>query len=182
VGNCSSASHVNRTIAHESAWSKIEPYIWAVLLTLADEFQIGSIRSCILATYVPTIPDNTTMASQKKKRSRRRSAKRSAVAPVESRTSEVITIGWTVSLTTVFFCNLATIVAHYYVAAHPEALRMAMLRELLLFAGMVIGLLSLLLLLPVHRLRQTPPPRGLVVFGVCIAIAPIVTVMLRAIR
>jgi hypothetical protein len=122
------------------------------------------------------------MASRKKKRSQKRPATRSSPAPVESRSSEVLTIGWTVTLTTLFFCNLAAIAAHFYVAAHPEAQRMAMLRELLLFAGMVTGLLSLVLLSLVHRLRQTPPPRGLVAFGVCIALAPIVAVVLRAIR
>ena len=81
-----------------------------------------------------------------------------------------------------FFCNLAAIGAHFYVEAYPEAQRMAMLRELLLFACIVTGLLSLVLCALVHRLRQTLPPRGLVAFGVCIALAPIVAVVLRTIR
>lgn len=122
------------------------------------------------------------MASRKKKRSKKSLARRSPAVPAESRTSEVTTVGWTVTLTTVFFCNLAAIGAHLYVAAHPEAQRMAMLRELLLFSGALIGLLSLALLPVVKRLRQTPPPRGLVAFGVCIALAPILAVALRIMR
>ena len=122
------------------------------------------------------------MASRKKKRSRKSLASRSPAESAESRTSEAVTVSWTVTLTTVFFCNLAAIVAHFYVVAHPEAQRMAMLRELLLFSGILVGLLSLALLLLMKRLRQTPPPRGLVAFGVCIAVAPILAVALRAIR
>jgi hypothetical protein len=124
------------------------------------------------------------MASRKKKkkRSKKSLASRSPTELAESRTSDAVTVGWTVTLTTVFFCNLAVVAAHFYVTTHPEALRMAMLRELLLLCGALIGLISLALLPLVKRYRQTPPPRGLVVFGVCIAVAPILVVALRVIR
>jgi hypothetical protein len=122
------------------------------------------------------------MASRKKKRSKRRSSRHAPIAPIESRNSEVLTVGWTVTLTTLFFCNLAAIGAHFYAEAHPEAQRMATLRELLLFACIVTGLLSLVLCALVHRLRETLPPRRLVAFGVCLALAPIMAVVLRAIR
>lgn len=174
---------VTEKIAYESAASKAELLDRSFTGTLAEDFQIRSTRRCFLATYGPSIPDNmTSMASRKKKRSKRKSANRSPATPVESRSSEVLTVGWTVTLTTLFFCDLAVIGAHYYVVAHPEAQRMAMLRGLLLFAGSLVGLLSLTLLPLLKRIRQTPLPRGLVVFGVCIAVAPILTVALRAIR
>ncbi len=101
---------------------------------------------------------------------------------MEHRTSEVLTVAWTVTLTTLFFCNLAAVAAHFYVVAYPPAQRMAMLRELLLHSGFLVGLLSLGLVPLVYRIRQTPPPRGLVVFGVCLALAPILAVVLRAVR
>jgi|GEM_PF-1211822 len=155
----------------------------AFSVPLAEDFRIRSTECCFLATYGPSIPDNmTSMASRKKKRSKRNLASRSPTGSAESRTSEAVTVGWTVTLTTVFFCNLAAVAAHFYVAAHPEAQRMAMLRELLLLSGALVGLLSLALLPLVKRFRQTPPPRGLVAFGVCIAVAPILVVALRAIR
>jgi len=122
------------------------------------------------------------MASRKKNRSKQKLAKRSPELPAESRASEVVTVGWTVTLTTLFFCNLAAIGAHFYVAANPEAQRMAMLCELLLFAGALVGLFSLAMLPLMQRLRQTPPPRGLVAFGLCIALAPILAVAVRALR
>ena len=170
-------------IAYESAMSKEEFTDLVFLGPLAEDFRIRSTECCFLATYGPSIPDNTTsMASRKKKRSRKSFASRSPTESAESRTSEAVTVGWTVTLTTVFFCNLAAVAAHFYVTAHPEAQRMAMLREFMLFSGALAGLLSLALLPLVKRLRQTPPPRGLVVFGVCIALAPILAVALRAIR
>ncbi len=156
---------------------------WAFSGTLAEEIRIRSTGRCFFATDDPTIPDNKTfMASRKKKRSKKNLTNRSPAAPVENRTGEVVTVGWTVTLTTLFFCNLAAIGAHFYVASHPEAQRMAMLRELLLFAGALTGLLSLALLPLMRRFRQSPPPRGLVAFGVCIALAPILAVALRVIR
>lgn len=122
------------------------------------------------------------MVSQKKKRRKNRAARRQLEQPAESRTSEVLTVCWTVTLTTLFFCNLAAIAAHFYVVASPPAKRMAMLRELLLYSGLLVGLLSLGLVPLVYRLRKTPPPPGLVAFGVCLALAPILAVALRAMR
>jgi hypothetical protein len=121
------------------------------------------------------------MASRKKKRTKSR-ARYSTEEPPESRTSVAVTVCWTVTLTTLFFLNLAASTAHFYVVANPPAQRMAMLRELLLVAGALVGCMSLALLPPVYRFRQTLPPRGLVAFGACLALAPILAVVLRAIQ
>jgi hypothetical protein len=122
------------------------------------------------------------MVLQKKKRRKNRGDRRRPQESVESRTSEVLTVAWTVTLTTLFFCDLAVIAAHFYVVAYPPAQRMAMLRELLLHSGALVGLLSLGLIPLVYRLRRTPPPSGLVVFGTCLALAPILAVVLRMVR
>ena len=147
---------------------------------LVDCLRNHSTKRCFLATYNLSIPyHSTSMAVNKKKK---RTSRRLPEAPVETRTSEAITVGWTVTLTTLLLCNLVAIGAHYYAVAHPEAQRMALLREMLLFAGAVVGSISLVLLPLMHRVRQTPPPRGLVAFGICIAIGPILVVALRALR
>lgn len=86
---------------------------------------------------------------------------------------------WTVTLTTLFFSNLAAILAHFYALAYPPAMRMAMLRELLLYAGVVVAVLSLGLLPLVYRVRRSAPPRGLVAFGICLAAAPLLALLLR---
>ena len=122
------------------------------------------------------------MAKRKNRRSgaqRRVSANNQA--PTESRAAEAITIAWTVTITTLIFCHLITLAAHGYVLLSPEAKKMLLLREMILFAGAVVGVLSMLLLPFVLRYRQVPPPRGVVVFGICLAIAPILVLVLRAV-
>jgi hypothetical protein len=118
------------------------------------------------------------MATRKKK-SRRRAPKTGASALPETQASESITVAWTVTITTALLCNLAILVAHLYVASHPEAQKMVLLKELLLFAGTVVGMISLLLLPIVHRVRRVPPPIGLVVFGACVAAAPMLALLVR---
>lgn len=85
-------------------------------------------------------------------------------------------------MTTAVLCNLITLVAFYYVGQHPEAQRMAMLGELLLLGGVIVGLIHLLLLPLVYRVRRVPPPRGVVVFGACVAIGPMLVIAVRMLR
>ena len=101
--------------------------------------------------------------------------------PAESRAADAITIAWTVTITTLIFCHLATLGAVGYVSAVPEAKKMVLLKEMLLFAAAVVGVLSILLLPLVYRFRRVPPPRGLVVFVLCLSLAPLLVLLLRAI-
>ncbi len=100
----------------------------------------------------------------------------------ETKGSEAITVAWTVSITTLLGCNLAILAIHYWLGSTPEARGLAILKELLLFSAATIGGLSLLLLPVVYRLRTIPPPTGLAVFGVCLAVAPISILLLRAVQ
>ena len=120
------------------------------------------------------------MASRKSKS--RRSAKAAApkrLETAETRTSDAATVGWTVSITTVLLCNVAAVLAHFYVRWNPQARGMAVLGELMLFAGAVVGVVSLALLPIVYRLRRVPPPRGFTVFAACAALAPILAAIVR---
>ncbi|WP_146450167.1 hypothetical protein [Bythopirellula polymerisocia] len=103
-------------------------------------------------------------------------------APSESKASEAITVAWTVSITTLFGCNLAVLAIHYWLKADPQAQSLAMLKELLLFAGAIVGVVSLVLLPAVYRLRSVSPPTGLAVFGACLAAAPLLTLFLRSLQ
>lgn len=100
----------------------------------------------------------------------------------ETSAVDATTIAWTVSVTMVLICDIAAIAAHFYVQSHRSAHNMAMLRELMLFAGAVTGIVSLLLLPVVFRVRRTPPPSGVTVFAVCAAAAPILALIVRNIR
>ncbi len=125
------------------------------------------------------------MATRKKKKPKSRSAKLSgkskpsAAAPKETQAAEAITIAWTVTVTTLLISNLIGIAVHFYLASNPEAKRMLLLQELLLFAGAVVGMISLALILVVTRVRKVPPPRGVVLFGACVAAAPILAIAVR---
>jgi len=120
------------------------------------------------------------MASSRKKR-RGKSPNRNAPAalPVETRAAEAVTVCWTVTLTTLFLTGLITLLAHFYVASHPEAQKMAFLGGIMQFAGALIGAISLALLPVVYRVRKVAPPKGLTLFGVCLALAPILVLILK---
>ena len=117
------------------------------------------------------------MATKKKEASKK---SRHSAQPGESRASEALTVAWTVTVTTLLFCNLAVIAVHYLQLGDPDAKKMSLLREMLLLASAIVGFLSLVLLPFVYRYRRTPPPTGLAVFGVCLAIAPILVIVLRS--
>jgi hypothetical protein len=104
------------------------------------------------------------------------------LATLETRSSEAITVAWTVTITTLFFCNLAILGAHYYLAQNPDAERFRLMRELLLISGCCMGLLSLALLPIVYRVRAVPPPSGLAVFGACLAMGPVLAMILRGLQ
>lgn len=116
------------------------------------------------------------MAAKKNKK-----RKRHPHVPVTAETSasEAITVAWTVTVTTVLLCNLMIIAAHFYITNNPDAKQMEMLRGLMLLGGSIVGLMSLLILPVLYRVRTVPPPRGLVVFSICAAIAPILAVIAR---
>ncbi|MEM8943833.1 MAG: hypothetical protein AAGD11_01515 [Planctomycetota bacterium] len=96
-----------------------------------------------------------------------------AVAPLESRASESLTVFWAVTVLMVLMMNLVCIGVHYYVAANPDAEKMQLLKGLLLFTGSLVGGVSLIVLPILYRVRKVPPPPGLAVFGACVAAAPI---------
>jgi hypothetical protein len=102
--------------------------------------------------------------------------------PGETRAADATTIGWIVSVTTVLLCDVAAVVAHLYLRAYPQARGMVMFKELVLFAAAVIGFISLATLPVVFRVRRVPPPSGVTVFAICVALAPILALIVRNFR
>lgn len=119
------------------------------------------------------------MSGNKKKHRKRLVDRAKKTAPFETKRAETLTVAWTVSLTTVLLCDLATMAAHAYVAFHPQARLMNLFGGLVLFAGAVVGVLLIGLLPILYRIRRVAPPRGLVGFGVLIAAAPILALATR---
>ncbi len=104
------------------------------------------------------------------------------LAPQESQAGVAITVAWTVAVTMALACDVAAIVAHLYARSNPEAVRVGLFRDLVTFAGMLIGAAVLGLIPVVYRMRRVPPPTGFVVFAACAAGAPIVAFVVRAVR
>jgi hypothetical protein len=97
----------------------------------------------------------------------------------ESRASEAATIGWTVSVTSVFAADLIVIAAHLYVRGHPDAQAARALEAIMLLSAAAMGAISLALMPIVWRTRRVKPPEGFVVFAVLVAAAPIVALLGR---
>jgi len=116
--------------------------------------------------------------AKKQQKTNTRAAK-PALDPAETRASVAITVAWMVSLTMTLVSVVCTLLASWYVAAHPDSQRMPLFKDLMLSGGALVGLLSLVLLVVVYRVRRHAPPTGLAVFAACLAIAPIVTVIAR---
>ena len=118
------------------------------------------------------------MAAKSKKRSNHRNEAISR----ESSASEALTVAWTVSITTLFFCNIAIVGAHFFAWRYPQAEGLSMMKEMLLMAGSALGVVSLVLLPIVYRVRVVAPPKGLSVFGACLALAPVLAVVVRILQ
>ena len=125
------------------------------------------------------------MARAKKKPTKKTTKKVAGKAnslPTETKGSETLTVFWTLTVLMVLISNLMTVAVHYYLLAHPEAEKLALLKGLLLFAGSLVGGVSLIVLPILYRVRKVPPPPGLAVFGACVGAAPILAVLLGVFR
>jgi hypothetical protein len=84
------------------------------------------------------------------------------------------------SVLTVLVCELAfAAVRGYLLIVDSEAPRLEMLLAELVFAALVVGIVSLVLALAVVKAGRTPPPRGILVFSIVVGAAPLATLLLR---
>ncbi|MEM9657984.1 MAG: hypothetical protein AAF961_06440 [Planctomycetota bacterium] len=128
----------------------------------------------------------TNEKGPRKVRGRRRKAnaprQEAKLPPNDSRRGVALTVGWTVSVTTVLLCDVAAAAAHLYYRSHPDARGVGLLCELLLLAGAVFGAVSLAVLPIAIRFGKTPPPSGLAAFSVCAAVAPMLAIALKSLQ
>jgi hypothetical protein len=121
---------------------------------------------------------------QKKPPRRRKQTPRAAgkQASAETRAADATTIGWMVSVTTTLLCDIAAAATLLYLRAYPHTRAMVVFQEVILFAAAAIGIISLLILPVVFRVRRSPPPSGVTVFAICVALAPILALIVRNLR
>lgn len=118
------------------------------------------------------------------KRRRNRNKNRSPndvgfAADNESAAAQALTTSWMLSILTSLLCTLGAIFAHFAIRIWPDAAGWQLLAGFLLFGSVVVGAVTMLLTPLVYKARRTPPPRQLVGFGVVMALAPLVTLLLR---
>src|SRR5690606_13541250 len=92
--------------------------------------------------------------------------------PEESRAVEFFTIAWMLAVFTTLVCELSTVGATWYLQAHSQATSISVLASVLMFASLVIGLLSLALMAVVWQIRTVRPPIGISVFALVVGVAP----------
>ncbi len=95
-----------------------------------------------------------------------------AFGGAESRAADFLTIGWLLTTFTTLVCELGGASALWLARRDPQASGIAALAIVLVFAALVTGLLSLLLLAAAWKLRSTKPPQGITVFAVFVSLAP----------
>ena len=100
-------------------------------------------------------------------------------SPAETRTAEVATVGWMLAMVTALACEVLTTLAKWYVRLRPNAEVIQAVAELLFFAALVTGLISLIAAAAAFRLRQTRPPTGITVLALAVGVAPLVALGVR---
>lgn len=102
-----------------------------------------------------------------------------ADGPGEDRVTEFLTVAWMLSVFTTLVCELSAVAATWYLRSNPEAVSITALASTLIFAALVIGLLSLVLMAIVWKMRRVRPPSGISVFSLVVGAAPGLLLILR---
>lgn len=122
------------------------------------------------------------MSVSKKNKRRAKSAVRAAPRAFgggESRAAEFLTVGWLLTTFTTLLCELGGVAATWLAQRNPQALGIAALASVLVFAALLTGLFSLALLAGVWKLRIVKPPRGIAAFAIVVSVAPALVVILK---
>jgi hypothetical protein len=112
----------------------------------------------------------------------KKARRENAYEPNESQASKAVTVGWSLSVVMVLACILMALAARLLSWAQPDSKRLPVLEEFALGSACLIGAASLLLVPVVYKVRQIPPPLGLAVFGVIVAAAPWIVVLVRSLQ
>jgi hypothetical protein len=91
--------------------------------------------------------------------------------PTESRASEAVTVAWMMAVVTTVVCGVVALAV--WAVARPEHEQAILFSRLLHFGAFVSGVLSLVLLGVVLKVRPAAPPPAITWFSVAAALAAI---------
>ena len=126
--------------------------------------------------------DDRMAQSDRTGKRRKRLAQARTDAPSESSGVEFVTVGWTLSVLTTLGCEVLAMVTALAGRAIPSLQMLLLFSDLLLFAAVVVGAISLMLLAIVWRGRVEPIPGLLVVASLLIAALAPLLIWIRAVR
>ena len=112
---------------------------------------------------------------------RRKKAKPPAVPP-ETKAADAVTVAWMLAVTCALMCEVSTGLLRAYLTFVPDGPKVALLAELLLFAALVAGIVSLLILPVVLKVRRLAPPRPVTIVSVVVGVAPLIAYLTRSLR
>jgi hypothetical protein len=113
--------------------------------------------------------------------SKKRKAKQAPPAVAnETRVADAMTVGWMLTVMTALVCQAGLVGVRALEHYQPDVESLPLLGELMLFAALAFGVISLLLAPIVLRLRRTPVPPGITIFAVAVGLTPLAIVVWRS--
>jgi hypothetical protein len=117
------------------------------------------------------------------KSSRERSKPRRPVSDhpqtVETQAAELMMAGWGVALLTGLICEVAAALLYLYGGFRPVSAELRTLTGLFHFAAVVIGVIALIMIPLLFKVRREPLPPAIVMLAVIIGGLPIVGLVLQ---
>ncbi len=120
-----------------------------------------------------------SMARSSNKRKSNQAARRRLTSP-EPSAVEFMIVGWLMSVFTTLVCILIGVASLASEKVWPNQPGLALLSGFILFAGFIMGIFSIILMIVVVRTRNPSPPQALIRATVVVAMIPPLLLSLRA--
>ncbi|MBX3412982.1 MAG: hypothetical protein KF708_09870 [Pirellulales bacterium] len=120
------------------------------------------------------------MTQTKKPRSSKKRDERSAGESVETRLADFFTVGWMLTVMMTCLCEVGAFALGVFLRYSEGGTNFELLRGMLLFAAVVLGLVTLILTAVVWRLRRVPPPTSVTLFAIVVAVVPMLTMIIQS--
>lgn len=120
------------------------------------------------------------MAQTKKQRPKKSPEVRPNAGTGETRLADFFTVGWLLTVMMTCLCEVGAFALGVWLRNSAGGTSFELLRGILLFAAVILGLVTIILTAIVWRLRRVPPPLGVTLFAVVVAVVPILTIVIQS--
>ena len=120
------------------------------------------------------------MAQTKKSRPKKPGDERPSGGTGETRLADFFTVGWMLTVLMTFLCEVGAFALGVWLRSSAGGTNFELLRGILLFAAVVLGLVTLILTALVWRIRRVPAPLGVTLFAVVVAVVPILPIVIQS--